>query len=122
MRQRVEEAVTRLEAWLDGYGYKGYDPYDALNSPLLRVASLGRKWPRIAFTQALFDLRPGSMHEHEFDAKAVEQGDIVDQVGKGLIGDGLAAEGNDKHAATKGVDVRRRLPEPANELFRVVRT
>ncbi|MFI5401816.1 MAG: hypothetical protein ACHQ1G_02690 [Planctomycetota bacterium] len=58
----VTEALDGLEAYLARTGMTGYDPYDALNSPILRALSLGRKWPRIAFTQALkalpVNLRP----------------------------------------------------------------
>ncbi len=42
--------------------YAGYDPYDALNSPLLRLLTRRSKWCRIACTQALkrcpVNLRP----------------------------------------------------------------
>jgi len=42
--------------------YAGYDPYDALNSPLLKALSCKNKWLRIAFTQTLkrlpINLRP----------------------------------------------------------------
>lgn len=53
------EAVVR---YCEGRRFKGYDPYDALNSPILRLISLGLKYPRIAVTQALkrlpFNIRP----------------------------------------------------------------
>ena len=42
-----------LEAWIGRNGLKGHDPYDALESPILRALSFGATWPRIAFTQAL---------------------------------------------------------------------
>lgn len=58
----VQGALDGLEAYLARKGLAGYDPYDALNSPILRALSFGRKWPRIAFTQALkmlpVNLRP----------------------------------------------------------------
>ncbi|HEX5136471.1 MAG TPA: delta-aminolevulinic acid dehydratase [Planctomycetota bacterium] len=58
----VQQALDGLEAWIGAYGLKGYDPYDALESPILRLLSFGAKWPRIAFTQALkrlpVNLRP----------------------------------------------------------------
>lgn len=42
--------------------FKGHDPYDALNSPVLRALSFGNKYLRIAFTQGLkrlpLNLRP----------------------------------------------------------------
>lgn len=58
----VRAALDDLEAFVQRGGFKGWDPYDALNSPLLRGLSLGLKYPRIAFTQALkvlpLNLRP----------------------------------------------------------------
>lgn len=56
------DALHRLTAFVESQDYRGYDPYDALNSPLLRVASLGRKPLRIAVIQAMkrmpFNMRP----------------------------------------------------------------
>ena len=37
---RIRESLTRLEAYILGAGYAGYDPYDALMSPLFRVPFL----------------------------------------------------------------------------------
>ncbi len=55
-------ALDGLETFVERSGFKGWAPYDALNSPLLRGLSLGLKYPRIAFTQALkvlpVNLRP----------------------------------------------------------------
>lgn len=45
--------LTRLQAYIEAEGFKGYDPYDALNSPLLHLLSFGSKYLRIAFIQAL---------------------------------------------------------------------
>jgi rhamnogalacturonyl hydrolase YesR len=60
--ERVEQATESLQAYVEGENYAGYDPYDALNSPLLRFVSLGLKWPRIAVTQTVkhfpINLRP----------------------------------------------------------------
>ena len=38
------------------------------------------------------------------------------QIGKGRIGHALPAEGDDKHTAAEGVDIRGRLAKPGNEL------
>ena len=58
----VDEALGDLEDFLRRSGLRGWDPYDALNSPLVRGLSFGLKYPRIAFTQALkicpINLRP----------------------------------------------------------------
>ena len=54
--------LEKLTTYIEQQDFKGYDPYDALNSPLLSFLSFGRKYPRIAFTQALkrspINLRP----------------------------------------------------------------
>ena len=50
---RVRSAIDSLASYVEARDYQGYDPYDALNSPILRAASLGLKYPRIACTQLL---------------------------------------------------------------------
>ena len=51
-----------LQAFVESQGLAGYDPYDALNSPLVRVLTLGTRWGRIGWTQLLrrlpINLRP----------------------------------------------------------------
>ncbi len=58
----VQPHLISLLSYIERYNYAGYDPYDALNSPLLRLLACRSKWVRIAFTQALkrlpFNLRP----------------------------------------------------------------
>ncbi|NOY86039.1 MAG: hypothetical protein GXP52_01895 [Deltaproteobacteria bacterium] len=39
--------------WAREQNYTGWEKHDALNSPMLRVLSLGRKWPRIFLTQGI---------------------------------------------------------------------
>jgi hypothetical protein len=57
-RSLVECVLARAE----GSDFAGYDPYDAMNSPLMRLAGAHGKWLRIAMTQLLkrcpFNLRP----------------------------------------------------------------
>ena len=71
----VASALDRLEAWLAKAGIEGHDPYDALNSPILRALSLGLKWPRIAFTQVLkalpINLRPLLLIRKTLNAKGL---------------------------------------------------
>ena len=51
-----------MRSFIEANDYAGYDPYDALNSPVLRGISCGSKYGRIAVTQALkrlpVNLRP----------------------------------------------------------------
>ncbi len=46
-------ALTVLRRWVEARDFAGYDPYDALNSPVLRTLSLGCKWGRLAVIQAM---------------------------------------------------------------------
>ena len=71
----VRSAIEGLEGFLRRNGLKGWDPYDALNSPLLRGLSLGLKYPRIAFTQALkimpVNLRPLLLIKPSYNPKGL---------------------------------------------------
>lgn len=53
MEQKVEQAIDRLIHYIEDEHFRGWDPYDALNSPILWYLSFGSKWIRIAYTQAL---------------------------------------------------------------------
>ena len=54
--------LAHLLDYIEFADFKGYDPYDALNSPLLNLLSFNSKYLRIAFIQALkrspINLRP----------------------------------------------------------------
>ncbi|MBN1186137.1 MAG: delta-aminolevulinic acid dehydratase [Bacteroidales bacterium] len=54
--------LKKLKDYIRKEQFAGYDPYDALNSPLLKRLAFGNKYLRIAFTQGLkrlpFNLRP----------------------------------------------------------------
>lgn len=59
----LRESLARLESYLVAERFRGWDPYDALTSPLFRLPILrSSKWIRIAATQALkrsrYNLRP----------------------------------------------------------------
>ena len=58
----VQPIISRLCQYVEARNFAGYDPYDALNSPLLRAGSLGTKWGRIAAIQFMkrcpLNLRP----------------------------------------------------------------
>lgn len=53
LTHHIDEATSALLSYCHKRDYSGYDPYDALNSPLLRAVSLGMKYPRIAVTQGV---------------------------------------------------------------------
>jgi hypothetical protein len=58
----IREPIDRLHDYVESADYAGYDPYDALNSPVIRLAGCKSKWIRIAATQFLrrcpVNLRP----------------------------------------------------------------
>ena len=49
--QYVESRTRKLQAYVEAADFVGYDPYDALNSPLLSKLGSLSKWMRIACTQ-----------------------------------------------------------------------
>lgn len=51
MKTDITKATKRLLNYIEVADHAGYDPYDALNSPLLRALSFKNKWARIAFIQ-----------------------------------------------------------------------
>jgi len=62
MRPDVAKVTGRLLDYVESGNYAGYDPYDALNSPLLRALSAKSKGLRMALTQFMrrcpVNLRP----------------------------------------------------------------
>jgi hypothetical protein len=62
MSEPVLESLEKLRNYVEKAEFKGFDPYDALNSRILRMLSLGRKSGRILLTQAMkrlpVNLRP----------------------------------------------------------------
>jgi hypothetical protein len=50
----LEATITKLVAYCRANDWSGYDPYDALNSPLFRTLPvLDSRWPRLILTQLL---------------------------------------------------------------------
>lgn len=58
----IESVLEKLEYFIQSQGWKGWDPYDGLNSKFLKALSLNRKWLRIAVIQFMkrspMNLRP----------------------------------------------------------------
>jgi hypothetical protein len=67
--------LQRLIFLIEKECFAGYDPYDALNSPVLRGLSCGNKYLRIAFTQGLkrlpFNLRPLFLVPKDYNPKGL---------------------------------------------------
>ena len=59
---KIDSEINSLIAWVQRHNYVGYDPYDALNSPIIRRLTCGRKYGRIAWIQFMrrcpINLRP----------------------------------------------------------------
>ena len=62
LEKQSQEATEQLCSWVEKRNWAGFDPYDGLNSPVLRLLSLGIKYPRIAAIQFMkkspINLRP----------------------------------------------------------------
>lgn len=60
--EQLQHVAERLMQWAQTRRFEGIDPYDALNSPLAPLISLGTRYGRIALTQLLrrspINLRP----------------------------------------------------------------
>jgi hypothetical protein len=50
---RVGRCLEEMRSYIESADYAGYDPYDALNSPLLSRMAVHRRWMRIAAIQCL---------------------------------------------------------------------
>ncbi|MGB3478372.1 MAG: hypothetical protein WBB67_04345, partial [bacterium] len=59
---KIESVLHKLEYFFQSNDWKGYDPYDGLNSPFLKFLTFKKKWLRIAVIQFMkrsrVNLRP----------------------------------------------------------------
>ena len=71
----VEQALGRIRAWGEAHDWKGYNPYDGLNSPAARFLSLDTAYGRRLVTQSVklspLNLRPILGIRPEWNAKAI---------------------------------------------------
>jgi len=62
MNSDARNVIEQLTRHVERADYAGYDPYDALNSPIVRFLSAKSKWMRVGFTQCVrrspINLRP----------------------------------------------------------------
>jgi rhamnogalacturonyl hydrolase YesR len=60
-RKKIEDSITKVEAWVEAHDYKGYDPGDGLNS-FLRPLALGNRLAERVLLQLIWkspvNLRP----------------------------------------------------------------
>jgi hypothetical protein len=75
IQSAVQDGVTRIRRWGEAHDWKGYDPYDALNSPAAPFLTLGTRPGRRTLTQAVklspLNLRPLLRIRPEWNAKAL---------------------------------------------------
>lgn len=71
----VNHSIEKLKAYVEKENFKGFDPYDALNSPILNTLSLKMKYPSIALTQLLkyfpLNLRPFLGIKKDYNPKGI---------------------------------------------------
>jgi hypothetical protein len=71
----VSAALGAIRAWGEERDWRGYDPYDALNTPFERLLTLGRPLGRRVLTQVVkhspVNLRPALRIEPTWNAKAL---------------------------------------------------
>ena len=71
----VHKYIDEMRSYIEAEDFAGYDPYDALNSPVLDFIGSGSKWLRIGLTQFLkrcpVNLRPILGIQKEHNSKAV---------------------------------------------------
>jgi hypothetical protein len=71
----IASALDEIRAWGEARDWRGYDPYDALNSPLAPYLTLRTRLGRRVFTQAVklspLNLRPALRIAPAWNAKAI---------------------------------------------------
>jgi len=67
--------LEKLRKYIEEEKFRGYDPYDALNSPILNVLSFNKKFLRIAFIQILkrlpSNIRPALGIRKDYNPKGI---------------------------------------------------
>ena len=71
----IVEANGRLESWIEGQAFKGWDPFDALNNPLLKRLAFGNRRLGQVWVQALkrspINIRPVLGAHQGYNPKAM---------------------------------------------------
>jgi polysaccharide biosynthesis protein VpsJ len=98
----TDAAVARIRAWGEARDWRGYDPYDALNSPAAPVLTLGRPLGRRLLTQAVkhspLNLRPLLGIRPAWNAKAIAL------VASGYARLAVAGDGGARQEAVRWLD------------------
>jgi hypothetical protein len=71
----ITSALESLDSWIEGQGFRGWDPHDALNSPLIRRLTLHNRYAAIVWLQLLrrspLNLRPLLAIPKDYNAKGM---------------------------------------------------
>jgi hypothetical protein len=51
--RQITSGLQSLDSWIEDQGFRGWDPHDALNSPLIRRLTLGNRYAAILWLQLL---------------------------------------------------------------------
>lgn len=74
-QRRVVSALARLDAWIEAQAFKGWDPYDALNSPFLSWAGSRQRLLGMLIVQLLrrspLNIRPFLRIPKDYNPKAM---------------------------------------------------
>jgi len=74
-RACISSSLEKLDAWIEKEEFRGWDPHDALNSPLLRWLTLGNRFAGILWLQLLrrspLNLRPLLAIKKEYNPKGM---------------------------------------------------
>jgi len=72
---QITSALQSLESWIEDQGFRGWDPHDALNSPLIRRLTLHNRYAAIVWLQLLrrspLNLRPLLAIPKDYNAKGM---------------------------------------------------
>jgi rhamnogalacturonyl hydrolase YesR len=75
VKDKILKSIFKLDRWLEDNDYKAYDPFDGLESKLLRPLTLNKKFLRIALQQGIrrfpINLRPFVGIEKNYSSKGM---------------------------------------------------
>jgi hypothetical protein len=98
----IQVALERMRAWGEARDWRGYDPYDALNSPLAPLLTLRTRSGRRALTQAVkrspVNLRPLLGIKPDWNAKA------IGLVASGYLGMAATGDESAEHHAERWLE------------------
>lgn len=74
-KELIESSTLKLIDYIESESFRGYDPYDALNSPIIKFLSNNSKWLKIGATQILrkmpINLRPLLLISKDYNPKGM---------------------------------------------------